>query len=104
VALCNARDIIIHVQQYALDAHARIHSSGDDSWLTQSILKHCTGKKLSASQYRSQYLTRSKHSSYSRQAIENVMQRLADADLLAVVPSPAANARGGIYYQTVSTP
>jgi hypothetical protein len=104
VALCNARDIIVHVQQYALAAHARIHSSGDDSWLTQSILKHCTGKKLSASQYRSQYLTRSKHSMYSRQAIENVMQRLADAELLAVVPSSAANARGGIYYQTISTP
>jgi len=104
IALSNARDIIVHVQQYALDAHARIHSSGDDSWLTQSILKHCTGKKLSASQYRSQYLTRSKHSQYSRQAIENVMQRLADAELLEVVPSSAANARGGIYYQSVSTP
>jgi hypothetical protein len=103
VALCNACDIIIHVQQYALEAHARIHSSGDDSWLVQSILKHCKGKKLSASQYRSQYLTRSKHSSYSRQAIENAMQRLVDAELLEVVSSPAANARGGIYYQTVSS-
>jgi hypothetical protein len=82
---CNARDIIVHIQQYALAAHARIHSTGqDDDWLVKSIVKSCKGRQLTAAQYRSQYLTRNKKPAFSTAAIQAVMQRLADARILIV--------------------
>jgi hypothetical protein len=85
VTTCNARDIITHIQQYALAAHARIQAVGqDDDWLVKSIIKSCKGRQLTAAQYRSQYLTRSKKPAFSTSAIQAAMYRLAAAGILAV--------------------
>ena len=90
--VCNARDIITHIQQYALAAHARIHATGQDDWLVQSILRACNGRQLTAAQYRSKFLTRSKQPLYSRVAIEQTMLRLAHAGLLYTLnPPPNGN-------------
>jgi hypothetical protein len=92
--VCDARDIITHIQQYALAAHARIHATGEDTWLVQSILRACNGRQLTAAQYRSKFLTRSKQPLYSRQAIEQTMLRLADATLLQHLNPPASGRPG----------
>jgi len=76
-------------------------TANPDAWLEKSIIKHCTGRRLSASQYRSQYLTRSKHSTYSTEYIAGCMAFLAASGVLKAMPSEALNARGGIYYSTV---
>jgi hypothetical protein len=75
--------------------------SNPDAWLEKSIIKHCTGRQLSASQYRSQYLTRSKHQLYSKEYIASCMAYLAASGVLEARPSVALNPRGGIYYTTV---
>ena len=72
--------------------------SGD--WLDRHLVKTCSGKRLTASQYRSQYLTRSKHQFYSRELIASRMASLAETGMLKAIPSSAPNARGGIYYTT----
>jgi len=92
---CNARDYVAHIQQYALAAHARIHSTGDDTWLVQSIIKSCTSRQLTAAQYRSQFLTKSKKPLYSKSAIQATMDRLADAGLLTAHPLPPSPRGGG---------
>jgi hypothetical protein len=79
-------------------AHNTADPGGD--WLSRHLVKTCTGKRLTASQYRSQYLTRSKHQLYSREFIASRMTLLADTGMLKAIPSPAANARGGVYYTT----
>jgi hypothetical protein len=70
----------------------------DPAWLDRRIIETCKRRKLTASQYRSQFLTRSKHQFYSTEYIASRMAMLAESGALQATLSPALNARGAIYY------
>jgi hypothetical protein len=73
-------------------------------WLDRHIAKTCSGKILTASSYRSQYITRSKQHFYPKELVASRMAALADAGVLEMMPSAAPNSRGGLYYTTCVIP
>ena len=91
----NAADIVEHLHAYALDTQARLHDSGVDTWLVESILRNTEDKKLTAAQYHSRHLTRSKKPLISTAAIEKVMRQLTRRNLGRMIPSSSHGKKGG---------